>query len=94
MDHIQSNTSDKKVSVFATTNMPWELDIAALRRVYRKILVPMPSVSIRTDIFKLHSGDHHLLELHDFDELGEMTHGYTGSDISTVVNEALMRPLK
>lgn len=32
----------EKVSVFATTNMPWELDIAALRRFERKILVPMP----------------------------------------------------
>jgi len=34
----------ERVSVFATTNMPWEMDIAALRRFERKILVPMPNV--------------------------------------------------
>ena len=37
----------EKVSVFATTNMPWELDIAALRRFERKILVPMPDIQTR-----------------------------------------------
>lgn len=34
----------ESVSVFATTNMPWELDIAALRRFERRILVPMPNL--------------------------------------------------
>jgi vacuolar protein-sorting-associated protein 4 len=33
----------ESVSVFATTNMPWELDIAALRRFERRVLVPMPN---------------------------------------------------
>ena len=41
MDYIK--TISESVSVFATTNMPWELDIAALRRFERKILVPMPN---------------------------------------------------
>jgi len=34
----------ESVSVFATTNMPWELDIAALRRFERRVLVPMPNL--------------------------------------------------
>lgn len=37
----------ENVSVFATTNMPWELDVAALRRFERKILVPMPDKTTR-----------------------------------------------
>lgn len=37
----------ESVSVFATTNMPWELDIAALRRFERRILVPMPNQETR-----------------------------------------------
>lgn len=45
MDNI-SNMKER-VSVFATTNMPWELDIAALRRFERKILVPMPDKKTR-----------------------------------------------
>jgi SpoVK/Ycf46/Vps4 family AAA+-type ATPase len=45
MDNIKN--IKEKVSVFATTNMPWELDIAALRRFERKILVPMPDKETR-----------------------------------------------
>jgi vacuolar protein-sorting-associated protein 4 len=54
MDKIR--TIPEKVSVFATTNMPWELDIAALRRFERKILVPMPDYRARAKILELHSG--------------------------------------
>lgn len=45
MDKIK--TISARVSVFATTNMPWEMDIAALRRFERKILVPMPNLETR-----------------------------------------------
>lgn len=45
MDKIR--TIPESVSVFATTNMPWEMDIAALRRFERKILVPMPNEDAR-----------------------------------------------
>ena len=54
MDNIRN--SDVKVSVFATTNMPWELDIAVLRRFERRILVPMPDKETRKKIFKLQIG--------------------------------------
>lgn len=80
--------------MFATTNMPWELDIAALRRFERKILVPMPDKDTRKKIMKLHAGTHHTLSEADFDFLAQQTEGYSGSDLSTLVNDALMRPIK
>jgi len=92
MDGIHS-TKDQ-VSVLATTNMPWELDIAALRRFQRKILIPMPSKEVRAEIIKLHAGENHALIIEDFERLSELTEGYSGSDLSTLVNEALMRPVK
>ena len=46
----------ESVSVFATTNMPWELDIAALRRFEKRVLVPMPDHEDRKAILKLHAG--------------------------------------
>lgn len=64
MDKIR--TMPESVSVFATTNMPWELDIAALRRFERKVLVPMPNVEVRKKIMQLHSGHHHDLTEADF----------------------------
>ena len=84
----------ERVSVFATTNMPWELDIAALRRFERKILVPMPDKETRKKVIKLHSGTHHTLTDDDIEYLADHTEGYSGSDLSTLVNDALMRPIK
>ena len=56
----------ESVSVFATTNMPWELDIAALRRFERRVLVPMPNLQNRKDILELHAGEQHALKQADF----------------------------
>ena len=77
-----------------TTNMPWELDIAALRRFERRILVPMPNLETRKKIFQLHAGTSQTLIETDFDYLALKTEGYSGSDLSTLVNDALMRPIK
>ena len=85
---------EEKVSVFATTNMPWELDIAALRRFERKILVPMPNLETRANIIQLHIGEQHSLNEKDYNQLAKETEGYSGSDLSTLVNDGLMRPIK
>lgn len=92
MDMIKN--IEESVSVFATTNMPWELDIAALRRFERKILVAMPDKDTRKRIIKLCVGTHHILDESDFDFLAHNTEGYSGSDLSSLVNDALMRPIK
>lgn len=84
----------ERVSVFATTNMPWELDIAALRRFERRILVPMPNLEARKATLMLHAGQHHTLKENDFSYLASRTEGFSGSDLSTLVNDALMRPIK
>ena len=84
----------EKVSVFATTDMPWELDVASLRRFERKILVTMPTKEQRVQILKMHAGEHQILDKKDFEYIAENTEGYSGSDLSTLVNDALMRPIK
>jgi hypothetical protein len=42
----------------------------------------------------LHAGTHHNLADDDFNYLAEQTEGYSGSDLSTLVNDGLMRPIK
>ena len=61
----------ESVSVFATTNMPWEMDVAALRRFERKVLVPMPNHETRCSILKLHAGKHHQLSEEEFSSLAK-----------------------
>lgn len=48
----------ERVSVFATTNVPWDLDVAAMRRFERKIMVPMPNLKARKKIIELNVGKH------------------------------------
>ena len=74
--------------------MPWELDIAALKRFERRILVPMPEQKTRVEILRSHVGSMHSLTEKDFDFLAARTEGYSGSDLSTLVNDGLMRPIK
>ena len=55
----------------------------------------MPDKGARSAVFKIHLGDtpNNLAE-EDFAFLGESTDGLSGSDISVVVREALMEPLR
>ena len=53
MDGIQTS-KDKRVIVLATTNCPWDLDEALLRRLENRIYVAMPSEEARINMFQKH----------------------------------------
>ncbi|KAH0985383.1 hypothetical protein GBA52_012560 [Prunus armeniaca] len=82
------------VFVLAATNLPWELDAAMLRRLEKRILVPLPEPEARRSMFE------ELLPLEPdeeklpYDLLVERTEGYSGSDIRLVCKEAAMQPLR
>jgi len=81
------------VFVLAATNLPWELDGAMLRRLEKRILVPLPEPEARRAMFE------GLLPLQPdselpYDLMVERTEGYSGSDIRLVCKEAAMRPLR
>nr|ATB19858.1 putative ATCCP1 [Juniperus scopulorum] len=81
------------VFVLAATNLPWELDAAMLRRLEKRILVPLPDLEARRSMFKELlplQPDHEL----PYDFMVESTEGYSGSDIRLVCKEAAMRPLR
>ena len=54
----------------------------------------MPNLQERKEILKLHMGKQHNLTEKDFLFLAKNTEGYSGSDLSTLVNDGLMRPIK
>eukprot|EP01017_Pseudomicrothorax_dubius_P032056 TRINITY_DN4157_c0_g1_i3.p2 TRINITY_DN4157_c0_g1~~TRINITY_DN4157_c0_g1_i3.p2 ORF type:complete len:179 (-),score=25.18 TRINITY_DN4157_c0_g1_i3:400-936(-) len=70
-------TADARVHVLATTNMPWELDVAALRRFERRVLLPIPDRRAREEIFKLHLNPTADLSAQELKQLAEMTDGYS-----------------
>lgn len=86
---------DTKVLILGATNIPWELDAAIRRRFEKRVYIPLPEAEARTYMVKLHLGDtpNDLTEA-DFEKLGEITTGASGSDIKVLVKEALMQPIR
>eukprot|EP00636_Phaeomonas_parva_P003323 CAMPEP_0118850020 /NCGR_PEP_ID=MMETSP1163-20130328/51_1 /TAXON_ID=124430 /ORGANISM="Phaeomonas parva, Strain CCMP2877" /LENGTH=479 /DNA_ID=CAMNT_0006782217 /DNA_START=176 /DNA_END=1615 /DNA_ORIENTATION=+ len=83
------------VLVLAATNVPWEIDAAMRRRFEKRIYIPLPEASARSVMFKLHIGNTpNNISPEQFDRLGDITEGCSGSDISVIVREALMEPLR
>ncbi|CAN6444565.1 unnamed protein product [Victoria cruziana] len=85
--------TNELVFVLAATNLPWELDAAMLRRLEKRILVPLPEPEARRAMFEdllPSTGDTEL----PYDFLVERTEGYSGSDIRLVCKEAAMQPLR
>ena len=86
---------DGQVLILGATNIPWELDAAIRRRFEKRVYIPLPEAEARTYMVQLHLGDtpNDLTE-EDFQKLGEITEGASGSDIGVLVKEALMQPLR
>ena len=83
------------VLVLGATNVPWELDAAIRRRFEKRIYIPLPDIQARTAQFKIRLGKTpHAITDDDFFELGKATEGYSGSDITIVVKEAMMMPVR
>ncbi|XP_062217149.1 uncharacterized protein LOC133917160 [Phragmites australis] len=86
--------TDELVFVLAATNLPWELDAAMLRRLEKRILVPLPEADARHAMFEeLLASTTGTMEI-PYDVLVEKTEGYSGSDIRLVCKEAAMQPLR
>ncbi|XP_056376980.1 vacuolar protein sorting-associated protein 4B [Hyla sarda] len=83
------------ILVLGATNIPWVLDSAIRRRFEKRIYIPLPEEHARTNMFKLNLGTtSHSLGEADFRELGKRTNGYSGADISIIVRDALMQPVR
>lgn len=64
-------------------------------RFEKRIYIPLPQEAARQAMFKIHlGGTPHSLTSEDFRELGKLSENYSGSDISIVVREALMEPVR
>lgn len=86
---------DTGVLVLGATNIPWQLDPAIKRRFEKRIYIPLPDKEARKRMFEIHVGSTPCQLTHkDYKLLAERTEGYSGSDISIVVRDALMQPVR
>ena len=89
MDGFESNEG---VILMAATNRPDVLDPALLRpgRFDRQVVVASPDVKGREGILKVHSRNIPLSEDVDLQVLAKATPGFSGADLSNLVNEAAL----
>ncbi|KAJ5094462.1 vacuolar protein sorting-associated protein 4 [Penicillium angulare] len=85
----------KGVLILGATNIPWQLDAAIRRRFQRRVHISLPDINARMKMFMLAVGSTpcHMTQA-DYRSLAEMSEGYSGSDISIAVQDALMQPIR
>jgi SpoVK/Ycf46/Vps4 family AAA+-type ATPase len=83
------------VLILGATNIPWQLDSAIRRRFQRRVHISLPDTPARAKMFELAVGNTPCeLGQADFRQLADLSEGYSGSDISIAVQDALMQPVR
>jgi cell division protease FtsH len=87
MDGFEGNTG---IIIIAATNRPDVLDSALLRpgRFDRQVVVDRPDFAGRCEILKVHARGKTFSKDVDLDRIGRRTPGFTGADLSNLLNEA------
>ncbi|TVQ43933.1 MAG: ATP-dependent metallopeptidase FtsH/Yme1/Tma family protein [Gloeocapsa sp. DLM2.Bin57] len=87
MDGFEGNTG---IIVIAATNRPDVLDAALLRpgRFDRQVVVDRPDYAGRQEILRVHARGKTLGKDVDLDKIARRTPGFTGADLSNLLNEA------
>jgi len=82
--------TDTNVIVIAATNRPDVLDPALLRpgRFDRRVVMDLPDIKEREAILKIHSKNKPVGKEIDLHKIAARTPGFSGADISNLVNEA------
>ncbi|KAF5192720.1 Fidgetin-like protein [Thalictrum thalictroides] len=79
----------------SATNKPQELDDAVLRRLVKRIYVPLPDENVRRLLLKNKlKGQAFSLPGRDIERLVKETDGYSGSDLQALCEEAAMMPIR
>ncbi len=87
MDGFEGNTG---IIIIAATNRPDVLDAALLRpgRFDRQVVVDRPDYAGRREILNVHARGKTLSKDVDLDKIARRTPGFTGADLSNLLNEA------
>lgn len=87
MDGFEGNTG---IIIIAATNRPDVLDAALMRpgRFDRQVVVDRPDYSGRLEILNVHARGKTLSKDVDLEKIARRTPGFTGADLSNLLNEA------
>jgi vacuolar protein-sorting-associated protein 4 len=92
---IGVGNDNDNILVLGATNIPWVLDAAIRRRFEKRIYIPLPEEHGRIVIIKMNIGNTpNSLTEDDIKILAKKTDGFSGADISVLIRDALMQPVR
>ncbi|KAJ8313464.1 hypothetical protein KUTeg_008987 [Tegillarca granosa] len=95
MEGADNSDMADKIFLLCATNCPWELDSAFLRRFQKRIYIPLPDRNARLELMKINTKQNKIsLTDKEWELLVDQTEGYSGSDISNMILEALFGPIR
>lgn len=81
--------------IIGATNRPFDLDEAALRRLTKRIYIGLPDFEARKgQVLKLLKGVTYELNESQLDNLANHTEGFSSADLTAIVKDAAMGPLR
>ncbi|CEG47722.1 spastin and fidgetin-like protein [Plasmopara halstedii] len=90
-----ASSQDDRILVMGATNLPQELDEAIIRRLEKRIYVPLPGPSSREGLIRhLLRSQKSSLSSNDFRYIVKATEGYSGSDLKAVCKDAALGPIR
>ncbi|KAL0228264.1 hypothetical protein RCL1_004407 [Eukaryota sp. TZLM3-RCL] len=92
---VSDQSSTDSVFFIGATNLPWELDNALLRRLGRRIYIPLPDTESRRHLLSnLLQGNNHNLSKRQITSIVNKTEGYSAADLTEVCKEAATNCLR
>ncbi|KAF7080374.1 hypothetical protein CFC21_084466 [Triticum aestivum] len=85
---------NQRILILGATNRPFDLDDAVIRRLPRRIYVGLPDAENRKKILKILLAKENLESDFKFDELANVTEGYSGSDLKNLCIASAYRPVQ
>jgi vacuolar protein-sorting-associated protein 4 len=83
------------ILLLAATNLPWSLDTAFRRRFKKRIYIPLPDEEARKELLRIQLRDKmQRLDETDLERVATACDGFSGSDMSTLIDEAYMSPVR
>ncbi|KAI1315630.1 hypothetical protein EDD11_000583 [Mortierella claussenii] len=93
-DGLRSSGQNRGIVIMASTNRPYELDDAVLRRLPRRVLVDLPSEQAREQILNVYLKQEKLEDGVDVKELAKKTAFFSGSDLKNLCVSAALASVR
>lgn len=82
-----------EVFVIAATNLPWQIDLAVMRRFPHMVYIPLPDMHNRKHMFRA-AFDQESCSDENIAELAVLSENMSGSDISNIINNIQFDPVR